>query len=542
MGNVSKRRCRQYCALLLLFWWQPAVLEAQYPGASYRTAETPLLSQHDQKEPPRYNPAFLGLGHDPLRNDLFRNFHLRVLDIMISSKYLSDISLSPLPKLQNALLSRVDELVKGLSVPFSDLSSREQIYIDALDSYQNDIQNDLVPPLAAGANIGLSQDEIEQEPEYRRYRNRLEGDASTLLNNTGRVLGQTVGHYLNEQSALHGEGHASILDLEFLLADQLSLGFGVNIRSHIDIADDLSGFTVDVQRLDLPNMSLDGIALPPDGLWQNEPNVAAGNLEAALYLASVNYLARLSSSLSIDELTSLVLGSLFEQSFIDLFHVIEPNLRFSFGIPLSKWLYLGSRLQTQLLWGVDNLMVGRAVLDKIGYTRLFEYIYNPANYRLSFHTGWDLSLLIQLADWFNFSLMVTDVLGIAPGRANATPNYWGDFYYPIDVHLGVYFEFPLSPDLRLGLGADVYELVSLIAQRRQRFSIVEGFEFVDYFRAKLYFEYENQFSVALHYWNQAIGLSFQLDFLAIHPSVGVELDFDLNDVRIRLNILHFTNR
>ncbi|MEM9424496.1 MAG: hypothetical protein AAF975_06895, partial [Spirochaetota bacterium] len=532
------------CGCVWLLFSQP-YLQAQYPSASYRTADTPMLGEFQSRVPPTYNPAFLGFGRDALRPDLSRRFHLRLLDMMTSYDLLAMVFVTDAPSLEDELNSRIGELIKGLSVNFTDLSSRSQMYRDALTSYVRDLNNNVVPPLVTTATtppLGLSRPEIEASGEYIRYKNRMEGDATTLLNNLGKVLGGIGVDYLKKQSFFNSSFYLQLFDVEFLLGQQVALGFGVNIRAHIHAKDDFSGFTIDVNRLDLPKMSLNGIPLPSGTEWRSLPAVAEARLRAVLGLATGNYIQNLATSLDQNALGSLILRSMFEQSYIDLYHVVEPNLRLAFGFPLTSWLYVGNRFQAQFLWGMDNIMVAPDVLDLSRPIKLAGFVYNPFNYQVSIHAGWDVSFLVQPFDWWVFSFMVTDLVGFAPGRIKTSRTYWGDLYYPIDLQVGTFFQFRLGADVRLGFGADIYELMGMAFKRRQRFNPVLDYgSFVNHIRGKFYFDYLGQFRLAAHYWSRSFGVALRFDFLTFHPGVGVEVDFDLKDIRIRLDIFHFTN-
>ena len=517
----------------------PSFLTAQHPSASYRTAKSPMLGELVGHELPAYNPALLALGIDPLREDLPRRFHLRFLDMMSSYRLLSEIFVTDTPSFEQALSSRMPELGAGLSVTFTDLSSRSQMYREALLSYYQDRKEidvaEVVATLKKPGLGSLSRAEIELAPAFKKYKERLEGDARILLKNTGKIIGGIGIEYLQDQSFFHSQAYAQLFDIEFLLGRQAALGLGVNVRDHIDVADDFSGFHVDTGRLTLPVMNM------------NIPNWQAGflgtetNLTAVIFLATANYIDRLTHSLSAEQLGILVLRSMFEQSFINLYHVVEPNLRFSFGVPVNQWLYLGSRLKGHLLWGLDNLMIDPDALDLSEPIKLAQFMYSPVNYQLGVHASWDLSLLAQPLDWLSLSLMVSDVVGIAPSEQNASQDYWGDPYYPIDLQLGSFAQFPLDHGLQIGFGADVYEIISMLAKRPQRFNPSRELEFVDRLRFKFELDYMEQFRLMLHYWHQAFGLELQLDFLTFHPSVGVDINFDLSDIRVNLNILNFTN-
>ena len=515
----------------------------------------PMLAEFQDTEPPKYNPAFLGFGYDALNLDTFRGFHLRILDMTISYQLIANVFVTNPPSFEDALNSRIGELVQGLSVSFTNPSSRSQIYRDLALAYISHLTGipapptpytPVVPPLAAAARAagGFTATEIERRLEYINYRNRVEGDATTLLNNIGRIIGEIGLDYLKEQPLFDSQIYVRLFDLEFLLGAQVALGFGINSRSFINVKEDTTGFTVDVTRLNLPRMNLNEVNLAT--LPGPIPNwVAASRVDTllglALGLATTNYLRDLTNALDQNRLGSLVLRSLFEQSYIKLYQVIEPNVRFSFGVSLTPWLYWGNRFQAQLLWGVDNLMLDPDVLDLSEPIKLAGFLYNPLNYQVSIHAGWDTALLIQPVEWWNLSIMFTDVLGLAPSITNASQVYWGDFYYPIDLQLGTFFQFRIGSEIRLGFGGDIYQFISMIAAREQRFSHTSSVQFIDYLRAKFYFEYISQFRLSVHYWNQGIGFAFEFDFLSFHPGIGVEIDFDLKDVRIRLDILHLTN-
>ncbi len=520
----------------------PSFLTAQHPSASYRTAKSPMLGELVGQELPAYNPALLALGIDPLREDLPRRFHLRFLDMMSSYWLLSEIFVTDTPSFEQALSSRMPALVDGLSVTFTDLSSRSQMYREALQSYYQDKQNpkkidvtDVAATLEKPGFVFLSRAEIERAPAFKKYKERLEGDAQTLLENMGKIIGDIGIEYLQDQSFFHSQAYAQLFDIEFLLGRQAALGLGVNVRDHIDVADDFSGFHVDVGRLTLPAMNM---SIPN---WEDGFPAQKDLLMATIGLATANYVDRLTHSLSAEQLGTLVLRSMFEQSFINLYHVVEPNLRFSFGVPVNHWLYLGSRLKGHLLWGMDNLMIDPDALDLSEPIKLAQFMYNPVNYQLGVHAGWDISLLAQPLDWLSLSLMVSDVVGIAPSEQNASQDYWGDPYYPIDLQLGSFAQFPLDHGLHIGFGADVYEIISMLAKRPQRFNPSRELEFVDRLRFKFELDYMDQFRLMLHYWHQAFGLELQLDFLTFHPSIGVDINFDLSDIRVNLNILNFTS-
>ncbi|WGK68656.1 hypothetical protein P0082_09220 [Candidatus Haliotispira prima] len=523
----------------------PMELHAQYPSASYRTAETPMLGQFDNREPPHYNPAFLGLGRDALRVDLPERFQFRMIDLMASYKLLSNLFITDPPGLDDTLNKYTNDLVAGLSVTFTNLSSRNQIYQDVLGAYITDLQTNVIPPLAgiatANAPPGLSQAEIEASADYTRYKNRLEGDGAIMSRNVGNVLEKVIADYVKDQSFITSKVYLQLFDADFLPDRQVALSFGINVRNHLEIADDLSGFTLDTSGIVLPQMSLDGTTLPSNADWAANSVTATTNLRLAMEQVSTSYINNLAGALNANTLGTLVLRSLFEQSYINLYHVIEPNVRISFGVPITEWFYIGNRFQGQLLLGLDSLMIDPSVLDTNSPTKLALFIYDPANYRVSVHAGWDVSFLIRPLEWLSFSLMVTDVLGLAPGQNNASKNSWGDLYYPIDLHFGTFLRIPIGLDLRIGIGADMYEFISMVSERKQRFNLANSKDFVDHFRAKLYFDYVGQFRLTLHYWNRAIGLGLQFDFLTFHPGIGVEVDFDLQDVRIRLDLLHFTN-
>ena len=552
MGN-TKGVWARIQVFLCLFWAAFGLcfgLRAQYPSALYRSIKSPMLAEPDSRTPVYYNPAFLGMSRlmgsfDRSVRGYLSLFQLRILDLLTSVKFLGAFTITDRPNFEEAIGNRVAELIVGLSVPFTgiNVSSRSQVYQALGTAYGTQLSRDVFPVLDATGRAppGLSRADIEGNREWQDYKNRLEGDSRTLLVNTSRILGEIGVGYLKEQPFFNSQAYLRVLDAEFLLGEHVSLGFGINGRTRIHVRDDVSDLRLDTRNLNLPQLSLDGISLPEARIWGADPANAGTQLLAGLVLATTRYYVDLESSLSEETLGSLVLKQMFAQDFISLYYVIEPNLRLSAGFPLASRLYWGMRFHLQLLLGMDNLMIPQRVLDLSNPTRLAEYMLLPTNYQLGLHAGFDTSLLFWPFDWLGFSIMFTDLLGLAPGEENASADSWGDFYYPLDLQLGTFLTFPLGSSFRLGLGFDVDSVFSMILRRSQRFDLVKSFELVDHMRAKLTFEYIDQFRVMLHYWQRGIGLALQLDFLAFHPSVGVEIDFDIQDMRISLDILRFTN-
>ena len=539
---VFLRKCLFWTAFGFCF---SAFLEAQYPSALYRSIESPMLAEPDSRTPVYYNPAFLGMGIFN-RDVSFRSFHLRVLDVLTSLKFFTAFTLTDLPNFEESIGKKISKLVVGLSVDLTSASSFGEIFVRLDNAYAaklavlNIILRGIATDPTKRIPNSLSQAEIEGEIPWQNYKNTLEKDTRTLLTNNSRILGAVVTEYLKDQPLFNSQAYLRLLDAEFLLGEHVSLGFGINARVESQIRDDVSGLRIDNRSLNLPQLSLDGINLPTNESWRDATDDAATELLTALANSTGQY-TNARNALLNSGLVSLALQQMFAQDFISFYYAIEPSLRLSLGFSLTNWLYLGMRLHSQLFLGMDNRMIPRNVLDLNNLGNLAKYIFSPINYQLGLHIGFDMSLLFWPFEWAGFSIMLTDLLGLAQGKDNTSAKYWGDFYYPIDLQLGGFAVIPLGANFRLGLGLDVYNLVSMIFQRSQRFDLAGSFSFIDHLRAKLTFEYNNQFRIMLHYWQQGVGVALQLDFSKFHPSVGVEMDFDLQDIRINLDILRFTN-